>query len=146
MENLSEQAVSLFCNGKNCAQSVLMVFAEELGITQEMAFSIAAGFGGGIARNGEVCGAVSGAVMALGLKQGLAGKDPEQEKELTAISVNLFLDAFKESQGSIRCRDLIQGINLLTEEGRSQWNAQEMQEKACIPAVSEAVRILSDLQ
>lgn len=92
--------------GKNCSQAVLMAYADQLGLTDEAAFSLAAGFGGGIARNGEVCGAVSGAVMVLGMIHGQPGDDPEKAKEETAVKVNEFIVAFKKETGALKFSEI----------------------------------------
>ena len=81
----SEKAAELFSQGFNCAQSVFAVFAEKYGISQELALKIGCGFGGGM-RNAEICGAVSGALMVLGLKYGhYIAEDNEQKSRSYAI-------------------------------------------------------------
>ncbi|NTU86942.1 MAG: C_GCAxxG_C_C family protein, partial [Chlorobiaceae bacterium] len=64
----SERAVSIFSEGYNCAQSVLFSFSDDLGIAGDTALKIASGFGGGIGRMQEVCGAVTGGVMVIGAR------------------------------------------------------------------------------
>ena len=64
--NRAETAVATFKGGFNCSQAVLSVFCEELGLDKETAARIAGGFGGGIGHLGETCGAVTGAIMAMG--------------------------------------------------------------------------------
>ena len=82
----------------NCAQSVLLTFAPALGLTEEQAFGLCANFGGGM-KMGSVCGAVTGALMVLGLA-GLRDK-----ADLTA-----FLAAFRAETGDLlECRDLLRG-------------------------------------
>ena len=133
-----------FNSNKNCAQSVLMTFADEIGISAEQAFSLAAGFGGGIAGNGSVCGAVTGAIMVLGLKYGQPGKDPDAAKVRTAEKVNEFLDEFKKLNKSINCRDIIHGIDLRSPDGPKEWTQQNMNELACTPAVISAIKIITE--
>ena len=75
MSERAQLAIEKFSNGFNCSQAVLSVFAEDLALSEETAVSIASGFGGG-ARNGQLCGAVTGAVMALGLKYYSTRQEP----------------------------------------------------------------------
>lgn len=63
-------AKALFMEGYNCSQAVVGAWAEDIGLDSETAYKIASGFGGGIGRMREVCGAFTGAVMVLGLKFG----------------------------------------------------------------------------
>ena len=67
MKDRSEQAKELFTNGANCAQSVLVTFCDRCGLTPDTAMRLASGFGGGLARQREVCGAISGMTMAADL-------------------------------------------------------------------------------
>ncbi len=122
-----------------------MAFADKLGIDQDAAFSLAAGFGGGIASIGDVCGAVTGATMVLGVIYGQPGDDPDESKEETARKVNEFLAEFKTRQGSITCRELIDGIDLLKPEGRQEWADKNMHERTCLPAVQTAVKIIEEM-
>lgn len=78
----------------NCAQSVLIPFAEELGLTPEQAYGLAANFGGGMGC-GSVCGAVTGALMALG---GL---------DLPVLKRAELMDQFREANGSLNCAELV---------------------------------------
>ena len=78
-----DTAVSGFKEGFNCAQSVLSAFSEELGLTRETALKIACPFGGGMARQAETCGAVTGAFMVIGLKYGQASKADKASKNRT---------------------------------------------------------------
>lgn len=105
-----ETASQLFDGSYNCSQSVLASFADDYGLDQDHALSLATGFGAGIGRSGHVCGAVSGACMVLGLRYGSKpyGESSFQErKEKTYLLVADLLDKFKERNGSINCRELI---------------------------------------
>jgi len=107
---VGEKAVSYFKQGKNCAEAVLLALSEELGISSELIPSIATGFGGGLGRNGFVCGAVSGGTMVIGLKG--AGKG----KRLVYPVVDKFVGDFQSRFGNVNCRELIR-VDLKTEEG-----------------------------
>ncbi len=81
--NRSEKALFYFDNHFNCAQSVLVVFAEEAGFSEDEALRIATAFGGGIGRQQFTCGAVTGAAMALGLRFGKGKEDHVVKKMIT---------------------------------------------------------------
>ena len=110
--NYSENAAVQFGNGFSCSQSVFATFAPDLGLKKEDALKIASAFGGGMVRQGEVCGAVTGALMTLGLKYG--SKTADDEEKVRQASQKL-MQRFKEENGSILCRDLL-GHNLNTSE------------------------------
>ena len=76
----SIKAKSRFENGYACSQAVLSTLSPELGLDENTAFKVASAFGGGMVRHGEVCGAVTGALMALGLKYGSNNEDEEDAK------------------------------------------------------------------
>ena len=86
MKNYREIAENFFTEGYNCAQSVLLAFADELGIDADMATTISAPFGGGMGRLREVCGAFSGMLMAFGCHYGkYAPEDSDRKKQQYAI-------------------------------------------------------------
>ena len=64
----AEKAVTTFTNGYSCSQAVVSAYAEQFGLDHDTALRIAGGFGGGMGRRGEVCGALTGAFMVIGLK------------------------------------------------------------------------------
>lgn len=139
----SEQACALFNQNYNCAQSVLAVFAEELGLDRETALKIATGFGGGI-RCGEVCGAVSGAVMALGLKYGHCDPNDSETKMKTYEKTRMFMNAFKEKNGSVCCRDLL-GYDLGNPEDFKIIKEKGLFQTVCPKMVADAVAILEQM-
>lgn len=96
-----QEAVRLHGEGFNCAQCVLKSCAPDTGFDDALATAVAEGFGGG-ARSGEICGAASGGVMAIGLAAAKLGI----EKKAVAGAAKDFCGAFKEEFGAIRCLDL----------------------------------------
>ena len=113
MNNEKEKnATSRFEQGFACSQSVLSTFAPELGLSEKTALKIASAFGGGMVRQGEVCGAVTGALMTLGLKYG--STSPDNEEEIREASQEL-MQRFKEKNGSLLCRELL-GYHLIIPE------------------------------
>lgn len=115
--NESAQAVKLFDEGYNCSQAVLGAFCESLGLNAKKAFTLAAGFGGGIGCGGDVCGSLTGAVMVLGLKYGSADAADKTAKNEMYRKARILTEEFKLQAGSLYCRDLL-GFDMSTEEGR----------------------------
>ena len=129
-----------FKTGCNCAQTVLLAFQKELSLDEEVLLGMGLGFGGGIARTGQVCGAVTGGVMALGRVCSLAMEDPSDAKELTIKVVQQFLEDFREVHGTIYCSELLDGLDLRSAEGRDTFKTTGLDESVCEPAVSTAIR------
>ncbi len=143
MESRREEAVSVFQQGYNCAQAVISVFAAELGISREQALKIANGFGGGMARRGDTCGAVVGAMMAISLEHGSSEPD-EAVKQRVYARIWRFQEEFRARHGSIICRDLLE-CDLGTEEGRKQAHASGVTKTRCPGYVGDAVEILEQM-
>ena len=90
MGHYADEAAALFDQYSVCSQSVLVPFSEEFGLSKELALKIANGFGGGMARRQEVCGAVTGAIMAIGLKYGKTEPHDKAAHQKTYDTVNAF--------------------------------------------------------
>lgn len=102
-----EKAKALFCEGYNCAQAVFLAFAEEFGMDRETALRISSSFGGGMGRLREVCGAVSGMFMALGLAEGYTGPKDQEGKMAQYARIQNMAEEFRRENGSIICRELL---------------------------------------
>ena len=105
----AQRAEALFYEGYNCAQSVLCAFEDVTGIERETAAKLASSFGGGLGRMREVCGAVSGAAMVLGLAKGYSDPEDFDAKKAHYALIQEFAARFKEQNGSIICRELLSG-------------------------------------
>lgn len=103
----AEQAKALFHAGANCAQAVLGAFANECGLTEEEAFRIASGFGGGVSRLREICGAVSGMVLVANFLYGQSDVSNKAEKDAHYARVRELTDTFQSETGSVVCRELL---------------------------------------
>jgi len=127
----AQEAVGLFNSGYNCAESVLIALSQELGQKNAMIPRIATGFGAGIGRAGDVCGALSGAVMAMGL-QGGCDKAAEEKDKRQALyrDVLSMVDDFEKEFGSSQCK-ILTGCNLRTKEGLDEYYRQETRKKIC---------------
>ena len=110
----SRVAAGLFDRKFNCAQSVFAAFSSRLDMDESAMLKLASPFGGGIARRGQVCGAVTGALMALGLAR---GADTPTGKEDAYRLGQEFIQRFESLHGSIQCCQLL-GCDIGTPEGR----------------------------
>ena len=106
MSKQGDAAYAWFLKGYNCSQSVVAAFAPQLGLTEEMALRLSAGFGAGIGRMREVCGAFSGMVLVLGAIYG--NTDPAGKSALYA-EVQALAEQYRSRNGggSIICRELL---------------------------------------
>ena len=137
----SELAKDLFLSGYNCAQSVLLSFADDLKYSKELAQKIAAGFGGGMGKQQETCGAVTGGIMVLGLLKGEHVNNNEELKSESYGSVKELTKAFVSEYKSTKCSDLI-GCDLNTPEGAARFKEEKIMETVCAGCVKKAVEII----
>lgn len=140
----SELAVSRFSEGWSCSQAVLSTFASRLGLEPELAVRVAAPFGGGMARLGRVCGAVTGAFMVIGLKLGNTAANDQDAKEKTYQYVRELAARFEERHGSIECRDLLE-YDLSTPEGLQAAREQGLFTTLCPAFVRTASELVDEL-
>ena len=121
---------------------MLLAVCQEFGIESEIKPEIAYCFAGGIGNTGSVCGAVAGAVMAIGLKR---GRSDDMEEMLRTLGVaQEFRRRFEAEMGTISCRELT-GIDLTTPEGIEQLMTSDVPMTACFPAVGLAYKLAVDL-
>ncbi len=145
MKTKSEVATERFLSGYNCAQSVLAAFSEELNLKEETALKLATGLGAGMARRGEICGAVTGAILALGLKIGRGAGDDRSVTEQTYQKTLHLMAQFEKRHGSCQCRQLIHGCDLKTEEGQRYFKERDLLHKVCVPCVQSAVELVAGI-
>ena len=132
MSKYSERAVELFMQGKNCSQAVFVAFATDLGLTEETALAISIGLGGGVGRMREVCGAVSGSAMVVGLKY------PELSKAEVYEKVRAIADEFKKTNHSIVCKELL-GLSKPENSSVPEARTKEYyQKRPCVKIVEDA--------
>lgn len=136
MHNQTERITELFLGGYNCSQTVLSMFCEQYGLDMATAQKIGCGFGSG-ARRAELCGAVSGAVLVIGLKHG-------DDIPLCNSKVEEFMQIFKEKNQSIVCRELLQ-CDITTPQGKEHALQQNLFATRCLDLVISAVEILTAL-
>jgi C_GCAxxG_C_C family probable redox protein len=139
----SDAAERYFSDGFACSQAVFMVFSDELGLPENTAAKVAEAFGGGLAL-GEMCGAVTGAMMALGLKYGrVEPTDDEAKQETRRLTRELFA-AFQAQHGTLVCRELL-GVDVSTPEGLQQAHEAGLFKSRCPLFVRSAAEITESL-
>jgi C_GCAxxG_C_C family probable redox protein len=139
-----ELAASLFEQGFTCGQAVLAAFAEVHGLDRDAALKLACAHGGGIARTGSTCGAVSGALMAIGLAHGRTKVEDEAAREKTYAAALALLERFREEHGSDVCRQLL-GVDIGTAQGRDIAMKSGLFKTRCPLFVRSATRIVATL-
>lgn len=102
-----DEALICFDEGFNCAQAVFCTYCEPLGLDKKTALKTACGFGAGMGRMGETCGAVAGAYLLIGLKHGKCEAGDNASKEKTYELVQEFSRMFTQRNGSTVCRELL---------------------------------------
>lgn len=133
MDNYGEKAVALFATGLNCAQSVYCAFAEDFGMDAETAAKVSSGLGGGVGRLREVCGAVTGATLVLGMKYG-------PDKTAVYEKVQEFAAIFKQEMGTIICRELLDGTGATSGGAPEARTPEYYKKRPC----AEIVRFAAD--
>jgi C_GCAxxG_C_C family probable redox protein len=141
MENVIKKSAGYFSSGYGCAESVLMAYADYKDISSDLIPRIATGLCGGLAWTNGMCGAVSGAVLALNIEYGR--ENPDESKDKNYQAVQMFLNQFTEIFGDIGC-PVLTGCDLSTTEGRDRFENDGIHEK-CNLYVEEATRIVIDL-
>ena len=145
IEARAARAKALFTEGYNCAQAVLLAFPDVTGLSDTTAAKLASGFGGGIGRLREVCGTVSGAVMVLDMANGYTDPQDAAAKAAHYKTVQDFAARFKAENGSIICRELLQGVSVTpgtTPEARSP---EFYRKRPCAELVEISARITAQM-
>lgn len=141
--NRADRAIELFNNNFNCSQAVFTAFATDYGISEELALKLATSFGGG-ARSGEMCGAVSGALMVLGLEYGHFNAENNEQKQRAYSLASEFVSRFKKINNSIVCRDLL-GYDLSKKDEFEIIAQKGLCTTVCPKMVRDAVIILEQM-
>ena len=137
-------AVTTFGEGFSCSQAVLSALAPGLGLDRETALRVAGAFGGGMGRMGLTCGAVTGALMVIGLKYGNVEAGDKQAKEKTYAVVREFVERFRSRNGAIACRELL-GHDISTPEGMQLIREKGLFASRCPKLVGDAIEIAEGL-
>lgn len=133
-----EFAREMFMSGCNCSQAVLSYFGPDMGMDRNTCCSIAAAFGGGIALSQRTCGAVTGAVMVIGLYSGAGISDIRERKKEAYRITEEFIRQFEERNNSIQCSDIL-GTDIETA------GEQNLFQTRCAGFITDAIEILEKL-
>ncbi len=134
-----EKATELFLEGYNCAQAVFAAFSEDFGMDKETALKLSSTFGAGMGGLKEVCGALSGAFMVLGLAKGYTLSDATKEKAEAYGAVKSLAEEFKKNHESLLCRDLLAKVSA------PDYNLpEEFKKRPCAVLVGDAAEILEN--
>ncbi len=137
----ANEAVECFNSGFNCAQSIFSAYCEEFGLDKKTALKLSCGFGAGMGRLGETCGAVTGAYLLIGLMHGKCSEGDNQPKETTYELVQEFSKRFKERNGTTVCRDLVKADFL----SGDQKTALAQVNRICPGLIRDACEIIEEL-
>ena len=136
----AKKAEQLFLDGYNCAQAVFGAFSEQLGVPFDMAMKLSSSFGGGVGRQREVCGAVSGMCMAAGVLYGYPTPETGEVKAQHYRLIRELCERFKEQNRSIICRDILKNAEVGgTPEARTN---EYYAGRPCLRCVHDAAEIL----
>ena len=138
-----EKIAELFMKGIDCSQVVVAAFAEELGISQEEAYKMAAGFGGGMGI-GETCGPVVGAMIVLGLKFGHCDTEHMEQKDIMNAKRAEFLAKFKGKYGACSCKGLLKH-DIADPEGMQKILDEGLLFDFCPEVVKDTIDILNEV-
>lgn len=139
----ADAAEALFLQGYNCAQAVAHAGARDGGAAPELLVKLATGFGAGMARQQEVCGAVSGGILALSLRHGRALGDDKARTAETYATVQTLMQGFTARHGSCLCRELLGGCDLKTEAGQREFQEKGYLRGRCAGYVRTATELVA---
>lgn len=137
----SNEAVELFNQGYNCSQAVFSVYSDELGIDKKIALKIAHGFGAGMGKLQEVCGAVTGAFMVLSLKYGSAAANDTVEKERIYGLIREFAHRFEKRNKTIICKKILEADLINDDRAATTHKVKAI----CPEMIKNAIEILAEL-
>jgi C_GCAxxG_C_C family probable redox protein len=144
MKSKVNDAEACFKSGFNCCQALFSTYGTGMGMQEEQALKIASGFGAGIAYMGDICGAVTGAFMVIGLKYGRSEVEDTAARDKTYKLINEFVRIFKEKNGSIKCNELLD-TDVSTLEGLKKAYKENKFSTVCPKAVRDSAAIVEQL-
>ena len=140
----ADKAVACFREGFACSQAVLSSFAGDFGLDKDMALKLASGFGGGMGRMAQTCGAVTGAYMVIGMKHGATTAQDKAAKEHTYLVIREFNERFKARNQSLICKDLL-NCDISTPAGFEEAKQKGLLTTICPKMVRDAVEVLEEM-
>lgn len=140
-----ERARELFLKGYNCAQAVACAFCDVTGLSMAQSAKMASSFGGGLGRLREVCGTVSGACLVLGIARGYADPGDYAAKKAHYATVQDFARRFREANGAIVCRELLEGVDVAPGGVPEERTAEYYKKRPCPGLAYSAAKILEEM-
>jgi C_GCAxxG_C_C family probable redox protein len=141
---IKEKAIVTFRAGLNCSQAVFSAYADELNLDNDLTLSVSCGFGGGMGRLQETCGAVTGSYMVLGVQTCKKYPDNKERKEKTYEKIQEFSRKFKQLNSTTHCIDLLK-CDLKTEEGNAYAKNHNLFGTVCEKCISDSITIIEEL-
>lgn len=146
MSDRADRAEDLFKTGYNCAQSLFASVHDELSIDRDLALRMASSFGGGMGRLREVCGALTGLFMVVGIRYGYIGSDDQEGKTRHYELIQELAGRFKDQFGSILCRDLLELDEQVSEPTPEVRTEAYYQRRPCVMYIRFAAGLLDELE
>jgi C_GCAxxG_C_C family probable redox protein len=140
----ADEAVAAFRKGLSCSQAIFSVYGRDLGVDPETAEKIASAFGAGVAKTGEICGAVSGALMVIGLSQNPEDIHDASSREKVYAKARRFLEEVTARNASVNCTELV-GYDLSDPEQFAEARGKKVFATRCSKLVNDAGEILEGL-
>jgi len=140
-----EKALEYFRKKFNCSQAVFTVFGTDYGLSEDDCLRIGCAFGGGMGRQQHTCGAVTGALLALGLKYGKALNDPDEMKQETYSKTQEFFKRFAELNLSVNCKVLLEGLDMNDPDDHKMIMERKLFDIKCEKYVVDAVEIVKTI-
>ncbi len=143
-EERQELAITNFKNGYNCSQAVALAFIDLVNISKEDLLKISSPFGGGMVRAREVCGAISGGLMILGLLFGYDNDDYDKKAKLYTIGQE-YMKAFKQEFKTLKCYELLDKEEGFDSPLPSKRSINFYQTRPCANIIGKAAYILDEI-
>ena len=144
MTQRERQAEQNFYDGNNCAQSVLMAYADVLGLTREQAAMVSVGFGGGMGRLRLHCGAFSAAVMLAGVLEGEDG-DKKEHRPQTYARVQEIHRRFVERNGTVSCAELLGRAGVPEDPTPEERTPEYYAKRPCARVIASACQLIDEM-
>jgi C_GCAxxG_C_C family probable redox protein len=143
LKKLTLEAKAYFAGCYNCAQATFLPFAHRYGLDKDVAAKIALPFGGGMSHTGQICGVISGGLLAIGLVAGTSADDTQQENACYELA-KIFMTRFEALHGDINCPALL-GYDVNDPIDKACIQELNLYETRCSNFVADAVLILSEV-
>lgn len=144
-EKKQQLATATFQSGYNCAQSVLSTFSINFGLERDALLKLASPFGSGIAKTQETCGAVTGALMAIGLKYGKGIDGTENDKQHSYELAQKLMAEFSRMHGCTNCKMLMNGLDMNNASEMAKIKELDLFNTHCLNYIQTAVRLTDEI-